>query len=117
MLKFLNRTNPAYPSWLVVFAFLVNGKKINAIIDLKAKPPYNTYPIKGKLLAIAETQMMNVACLYETENGEQKVHVHSSGDLNSTFTCLRTEEGYKLCYGRSDFGGPIASIPNDPFIS
>lgn len=117
MLRFLNRINAAYPSWLVVFAFLVNQKKVKATIDLYAKPPINSDPIKGKLISIAETPSMNVAFLYEDEFNEQKVFVHTTGDFNTIFTCLRTEEGYKLCYGRSDFGGSIASIPNDQFIS
>ena len=100
-----------------MLASLVQDKKVKAQLDLKPRPPKNNEHLEGSIIYIAETQQGNLAILYEIDGGERHVFVHTASAINSTFTCLRTENGYKLCYGKSDYGGEIASLHNDPFAS
>lgn len=117
MLRHLSRLNPSYPPWLVVFASMVNDKKIKAVIDLKPTPPINNNRIEGVIIAIAETSLGNLAILYESPDGKQDVFVYLPNAINATFTCRRTEDGYKFCHGRSDFGGEITSMTDDIFAN
>jgi hypothetical protein len=86
-------------------------------MDLKEKPPFNDHPIEGAIISIAETPQGNLAFLYEHATEGKKVFIHSSSAINATFTCLRNEDGYRFCYGRSDYGGQLAPISDDPFAN